>query len=315
MVPVILHCLSKNCKTSLWGVDGLKLLQLPGTVVQLKMAILTIHSHVSCGHVGNSAAVYPLQRLGHEVWPVHTVLLSHHPGHGRWHGSKLKASNVETVLDGLDEHGILSRCDAVLTGYLSSSDIGEVVLKGWQKVRNANSKSLIACDPILGDKIEGLYVTKNLVQFYLKKAIPQADLIFPNQFELELLTGMEVKNPPGAVKAARYLISKGPKIVVATSIPAGQKLATVLVTPNSAWQIKTPRLELIAKGAGDVFAALYLGNFLAQDIAPEEALSAAVNTTYRILKNTETDNLPELALLSIQIPSGRSKPAYSASLL
>ena len=122
------------------------------------MAILTIHSHVACGHVGNAATVYPLQCMGHEVWPVHTVLLSHHPGHGSWHGATVAASDVTAVLNGLGAHGVLKRCAAVLTGYLSTVAVGEAVLKGWHRVRTANPNAIITCDPILGDESEGLYV-------------------------------------------------------------------------------------------------------------------------------------------------------------
>ena len=279
------------------------------------MAILTIHSHVTCGHVGNSAAVYPLQRLDHEVWPVHTVLLSHHPGHGEWHGSKLDATDISAVLNGLNKRGILARCDAVLTGYLGSTDIGEVVLKGWRRVRKANSSALLACDPILGDKAEGLYVSESLIEFYIRRAMPLADLIFPNHFELEILSGMRVTDPLSAAAAARKLMKDGPTNVVATSIPASENLATVLVTPDAAWQIQTPYLTVSAKGAGDVFAALYLGLILIPNVDPPEALSAAVNTIYNLIEKTAADDLCELPLLAIQILREKHHFRYSTNLL
>ena len=186
------------------------------------MAILTIHSHVSYGHVGNSAVVYPLQRLGHEVWPIHTVLLSHHPGHSGWHGLKLQSSHINEIFLGIKAHGLLNQCEAVLTGYLGSKNVGHRALHIWDEVRRANPTALIFCDPILGDETEGIYVSKSLISFYREQAIPAADMIFPNRLELELLSGIKVVDPHSALKAARQLIDTGPKTVVATSIPAGE---------------------------------------------------------------------------------------------
>ena len=277
------------------------------------MAILTIHSHVSCGYVGNSAAVYPLQLIGHEVWPVYTALLSHHPGHGEWHGTRLKAADIVSVLDGIEKHGVLSRCNAVLTGYLGSPAIGETTLNVWSKVRTSNPSALIVCDPILGDDIEGFYVSRSLVQFYIERAIPLADLIFPNRFELEVISGMTADNPHSAVAAARHVISKGPNTVVASSIPAGENLATLLVTSDTAWQIQTPHLNVLAKGAGDVLAALYLGDTLARKVTPRETLSETVNIVYALLEKAETDKLKELPLLDIRIPLDTHRSRFPAN--
>ena len=128
------------------------------------MAIMTIHSHVSYGHVGNSAVVYPLQRLGHEVWPIHTVLLSHHPGHNGWHGLQLQSSYVNHVFHGIKEHGLLDQCDAVLTGYLGSTDIGHATLNIWDEVRWANPSALIICDPMLATGHSSVSAVKRLKQ-------------------------------------------------------------------------------------------------------------------------------------------------------
>ena len=279
------------------------------------MAILTIHSHVSYGHVGNSAVVYPLQRLGHEVWPIHTVLLSHHPGHNGWHGLQLQSSYINQVFRGIKAHGLLDQCEAVLTGYLGSTDIGHATLNIWEEVRWANPSALIVCDPILGDEAEGIYVSRSLVSFYRERAIPKADLMFPNRFELELLSGMKVADPPSAVKASRHLINRGPKTVVATSIPAGENLSTILVTRNTAQQILTPHVKVSVKGSGDLLAALYLGGIMARDVSPIEILISAVDTIYSLLETTEANRLEELPLLTIQMPLGNRKFRYEATAI
>ena len=260
------------------------------------MAILTIHSHVACGHVGNAATVYPLQRMGHEVWPVHTVLLSHHPGHGGWHGSSVAADDITAVLKGLGTHGVLERCAAVLTGYLGAVAVGEVVLAGWHDVRTANPNAIIACDPILGDEAEGLYVPDALTAFYNDHAVPAADVVFPNRFELALLSGHDVRDVTGAVTAARAIMARGPSTVVATSIPAGQDLATVLVTNDGSWATVTPRLTTPVKGAGDVLAALWLGYVLDDANTATSALGRAVSDVFGMLERAADELLQELPL-------------------
>ena len=260
------------------------------------MAILTIHSHVACGHVGNAATVYPLQRMGHEVWPVHTVLLSHHPGHGGWHGAPVAASDVTAVLKGLKAHGVLKRCSAVLTGYLSTVTVGEAVLAGWHDVRTANPNAIIACDPILGDEAEGLYVPDALIAFYNDYAVPSANVIFPNRFELALLSGHDVRDVTEAVAAARAIMARGPSIVVATSVPAGQDLATVLVNTYGSWATLTPRLATPVKGSGDMLMALWLGYILGDANTPEAALGRAVSDVFSLLERAADELLQELPL-------------------
>ena len=276
------------------------------------MAILTIHSHVSYGHVGNSAVIYPLQRLGHEVWPIHTVLLSHHPGHSGWHGVKLQSSHINEIFLGIKAHGLLNQCEAVLTGYLGSKNVGHRALHIWNEVRRANPTALIFCDPILGDETEGIYVSKSLISFYREQAIPAADMIFPNRLELELLSGIEVVDPHSALIAARQLIDTGPKTVVATSIPAGENLSTILVTKNTAQQVLTPYVKVSVKGAGDLLTALYIGDMLARNVSPIQTLMAVVNTIYSLLENTEANDLEEMPLLTIEMPLGNTKPRYRA---
>jgi pyridoxine kinase len=115
------------------------------------VSVLSIQSHVAYGHVGNSSAVFPLQRLGIEVWPVHTVQFSNHTGYGEWRGRVFDGQAVEEVVDGITDRGVLGSCDAVLSGYLGSSDIGHAVVQTVGRVRAANPDALYCCDPVIGD--------------------------------------------------------------------------------------------------------------------------------------------------------------------
>src|SRR5205085_9071509 len=98
------------------------------------MNLLSIQSHVAYGHVGDSAAVFPLQRIGVEVWPVHTVQFSNHSGCGRWGGRVLSGGTIRLVVEGIEARGVLGECDGVLSGYLGSVDNGEAVLDAVARV-------------------------------------------------------------------------------------------------------------------------------------------------------------------------------------
>ena len=116
----------------------------------------------------------------------------------------ISAGDVTAVLKEKG-HGVLERCAAILTGYLGAVAVGKAVLSGWNDVRAANPNAIVACDPILGDEAEGLYVPDALIAFYRDHAIPAADVIFPNRFELALLSGHDVRDITSAVVAARAL--------------------------------------------------------------------------------------------------------------
>ncbi|MGL1715192.1 pyridoxal kinase, partial [Vibrio parahaemolyticus] len=75
--------------------------------------VLSIQSAVAYGHVGNSAAVFPLQRIGVEVLPVYTVNFSNHTGYGAWRGPLISPADVADVITGIEERGVLGEIDVV----------------------------------------------------------------------------------------------------------------------------------------------------------------------------------------------------------
>jgi pyridoxine kinase len=186
------------------------------------MAVLSIQSHVAYGHAGNSAAVFPLQRLGREVWAVHTVEFSNHTGYKAWRGKVLGASLVKEIVLGLEERGILEHCEAVLSGYLGDASIGRAILGAVKRVRAASPKALYCCDPVMGDVGRGFYVSPDIPDMLKREVLPAADIITPNQFELEALTGIKTASLDGAAKAIGALHKTGPKIVLVTSYRQGQ---------------------------------------------------------------------------------------------
>ena len=152
------------------------------------MRILSIQSHVAYGHVGNSAAVFPLQRLGHEVWPVLTVNFSNHTGYGAWRGPLIAPADVTDVITGIEERGAFTACDAVLSGYQGSPAIAEVIVDAVRRVKEANPEATYTCDPVMGNAKSGCFVNPEIPPVIREKVVPVADILTPNQFELGFMT-------------------------------------------------------------------------------------------------------------------------------
>lgn len=269
------------------------------------MSILSIQSHVAYGHVGNAAAVFPLQRLGFEVWPVHTVQFSNHLGYGDWQGQVFTADHISAVIDGIAARGALDACAAVLSGYLGTASLGRVVANTVRRVRGANPSALYLCDPVMGDTGIGLYVRDDIPEFLRTHAIPLADILTPNLFELERLTACRIANLAEAVAAARSLLALGPTVVVVTSLRHDETPADAIdilaVTADGAWQVRTPYLplETPVNGAGDALAALFLGHYLKTREVPE-ALADTAAAVFAIVSATHAAGTRELQLIAAQ---------------
>lgn len=277
------------------------------------MNILSIQSHVAYGHVGNSAAVFPLQRLGHEVWPIHTVAFSNHLGYPTWRGRARAPEEVAEIVDGLDRLGALKQCDAVLSGYLGDKGNGAVVLDAVDRVRAANANALYACDPVMGDRGVGLFVKPEIPAIFAEQLLPMADMCFPNAFELEQLTGGTTGRLPAALAAADALRGRmRPRaLVVVTSLlrsdgPAG-RIEVLVVHAESAWLIDAPLHPGPPHGAGDCFAALFLGHYL-RSRSIDDALARAVSAIHGVL--AASAGAAELRIIAAQDQLDPDEPAF-----
>ncbi len=269
------------------------------------MNILSIQSHVAYGHVGNSAAVFPLQRLGFEVWPVHTVQFSNHAGYDGLSGEAFPARHVRDVIEGMAARGALGSCDAVLSGYLGEAAVGAAVLDALARVRAGNPAALYACDPVMGDGGKGLYVPDDIPAFLRERALPAADIVTPNVFELERLTGGRIAKLDDAIAAGRAVLARGPSVVLVTSLrhaeTAPDEIEILAVAAEGTWRVTTPFLEFAIppNGAGDALAALFLGHYLkTSDCA--KALEAAVAAVFAVIAATFEAGTRELQLIAAQ---------------
>ncbi|MBI5163002.1 MAG: pyridoxal kinase PdxY [Magnetospirillum sp.] len=261
------------------------------------MTVLTISSAVSYGWVGNRASVFALERLGFETCRVDTVQFSNHPGYGSFAGAVAPPAQVAALLDGLDRAGVLAGCDAVLSGYLGEAASGAAALAAVRRIKAARPGALYLCDPVIGDDGKGVYVRPGIPELLAGEALALADVATPNRFELEILSGQPVDSLAAAVGAARALLARGPRLVVATGVAAGGEVLCVAVEPAAAWAVRTPLLPLPlpVNGGGDLLAGLLLGRLLEGRQAPE-ALSLAVSGLYAVLERTLAAGRRELAL-------------------
>ena len=231
------------------------------------MAILSIQSHVVYGYAGNTAAVFPIQRLGREVWAVNTVEFSNHTGYGSWKGKVLGGELVEELIAGLEERGALSRCEAVLSGYLGDAAVGRAVAGAVQKARSVAPNALYCCDPVMGDVGRGFYVKPDIPEMFRNELVPLADIITPNQFELEALTGIEANAVDNARRAVDLIHAKGPRIVLVTSFRGGESsehIEMLASDKSGMYLITTPELPIAVgmAGSGDITASVFLSRYL-----------------------------------------------------
>ncbi|KRC51466.1 MULTISPECIES: pyridoxal kinase PdxY [unclassified Nocardioides] len=265
------------------------------------MRILSIQSSVAYGHVGNSAAVFPLQRLGHEVWPVFTVHFSNHTGYGAWRGPLLAPADVASVIEGIEERGVLPTCDAVLSGYQGDPAMGAVILDAVARVKAANPSAVYCCDPVIGDVGRGVFVRPGIPELLRDEVLPHADVLTPNHFELEFLAGREARTPGEVLAAVDAVRARGPRDVLVTSVRYDDTdtLDVLAVSDAGAWAVTTPLLPIAPNGGGDLTAALYLAHLL-ESGSPAVALGRTTASVFGVLEETLAAGTRELQLVGAQ---------------
>ncbi len=271
------------------------------------MNILSIQSWVSYGHVGNASAVFPLQRLGANVWSIHTVQFSNHTGYGHWTGQVYSGQSVRDLVDGIAARDALRSCDAVLSGYMGDAEIGEAILHAVDQVRTANPAAVYCCDPVIGDTDTGVYVRPGIEAFMRDRALPQADIATPNRFELERLTGLPcatIEEAKAAVTAlAATMRADGPRCVLLTSLETattpGDHIDLMVAEGGAFHILRTPRLPVSVNGAGDAIAALFLFHRLNTGSAVQ-ALEAAGSSIHGLLRRTAEAGSREIQLIAAQ---------------
>ena len=282
------------------------------------MNILSIQSHVAFGHVGNAAATFPLQRLGVEVWPIHTVQFSNHTGYGSWKGRVFDAGMIREVMAGIEARGVLGECNGVLSGYMGAADIGAAILDAVSTVKRANPAARYCCDPVIGDVGRGIFVREGIPEFMREKAVPAADIVTPNQFELDYLSRRESGTLRAARDAVKAVHDLGPRAILVTSLHTDETPADSIdmlaSDQTGCFLVRTPKLPLTINGAGDAVAALFFAHYL-RDGKLAEALSRAASSIFGVLAKTAKSGAREIQLIAAQDQIVRPSRIFTAQTL
>ena len=273
------------------------------SVIVRPMNILSIQSHVAYGPVGNSAAVFALQRLGVEVWPVHTLQFSNHLGYGDAAGRMFDGGMIREVVAGIGKRGVLGTCAGVLSGYICSAEIGAAILDAVRAVKAANPAARYCCDPVIGDIGRGIYVREGVAEFMKSKAVPAANVITPNQFELDFLAGRATRTLADVLAAIDLLHAQGPGTIMVTSLhthetPNGN-IDLLASDQHGRFLVRTPNLPITVNGAGDAIAALFFAHYL-RDGEAGLALSQAASSVFGLLEVTAEYGSREIELVAAQ---------------
>jgi len=267
------------------------------------MDLLSVNSHVAFGHVGNSAAVFVLQRLGVEVWPIHTVVLSNHPGYGDFRGRAADASAIRDLVAGIASRGVLAGCDGIISGYLGTAEIGTEFLAAAAGVKASNRSARYCCDPVIGDGDRGIYVRPEVADVIRARLVPAADVVTPNQFELDFISGRSSKTLRDVIVAIDAVHGLGPSVVLVTSVATDEIPADAidLIVSDGVgrFRLRTPKLTHAANGAGDAIAALFFAHLLRSGSAAA-ALARAASSVFGILRRTAQAGARELLLIEAQ---------------
>lgn len=283
--------------------------------------ILSIQSHVVYGHAGNSAAVFPMRRMGVNVWPLNTVQFSNHTQYGRWQGCVMPAGHLTEIVQGIDEIGALGQCDAVLSGYIGSPEQGEQILQIVREVRARNPQARYFCDPVMGHPEKGCVVAPGVAEFYCQQAVQHSDVMAPNILELEQLYGQPIADVDEAVRAARAVIARGPQIILVKHLSrAGYRqdqFEMLLVTADQAWHISRPLIDFGARqpvGVGDLTSGLFLTCLLKGEALPR-ALEFVTAAVWEVMLTTQQMQSYELQLVAAQERMAQPQHHFPATLL
>jgi pyridoxine kinase len=268
------------------------------------MNVISIQSQVAYGHVGNSAAVFPMQMHGIDVIAVPTTLLSNRPGYPTIRGRVLDAQLVADILLGIEERGAVDTAQMILSGYLGSADIAAVVADFVARAKARNPALRYCCDPVLGDRDRGLFVHADIPPPVRDRLCPLADIMTPNHFEFEWLCGARAATIEEVIEASRALMARGPSTVIVTSAeltdtPDGE-IETLAVERTGesfeAWRVRTPKLPISPNGTGDLFAALLVSARVHGNDTPE-ALSHAASAIFAVLERTAVSATEEMRIV------------------
>lgn len=284
--------------------------------------IISIQSHVAFGHAGNSSAVFPLQRMGFEVWPIHTVQFSNHTQYAEgWTGQAFSAEHISQLIDGIAAIDQLKNADALISGYQGSAEQCSATYDAVTRLKQANPQALYICDPVMGDPQKGCIVADGVAEALCQKLLPMADVIVPNQFELSQFVGMDINTLDEAIEAieaCQRALAKGPKLVLVKHLHclSEQQFSMMLASQNGCFLVQRPHLDFAKApvGVGDLITATFSGALL-QGLDPVAAFEHCHNAVYGVLLETQQSQQWELQTIAAQQQFVSPSSSYQAQTL
>ncbi|HUH49419.1 MAG TPA: pyridoxal kinase PdxY [Mycoplana sp.] len=258
-----------------------------------KGAILVISSHVVRGTVGNRAAVFALETLGHPVWAVPTVILPWHPGHGRATRIAIGAADFDALIDDLIGAPWRGEIKAVLSGYIGEAAQASSIARLVRALRAENPETVYLCDPVCGDE-GGLYVPLATAEAIRDELLPLASIATPNRFELAWLAGAPLETNAAVMEAA---LSLGPSRVLVTSAVAMMAGSTgnLYLSGRTALLAEHRQVPNPPNGTGDLVAAVFLSRLL-EGLSEERGLQLATASVFEIVARSAKRGADELTL-------------------
>lgn len=281
--------------------------------------ILSMQSHVVYGHAGNTAAIFPMQRLGHQTLALNLLQYSNHTGYGDWGGQAISVTELESVFAGLKKIDILKNIDGIITGYIGSAEQACVLANFIQEIKAQNPNAIYCCDPVIGDEHTGTYARPEVENAIKTHLIKHADILTPNKYELSLLTDQNITDLDSAIRACKLLNPTGTKKILATSITENPSKTGVLLCESDnkkAHHIETKKykLDYTVRGTGDVTAAMFLSHCLSGK-STIAALEQTTNAIHTIAKYSHQNNLTELGIIQCQEAIANPEIIYRAKEL
>jgi pyridoxine kinase len=267
-------------------------------------SVISIQSHVVFGHAGNSSAVFPMRRMGVDVWPINTVQYSNHTQYAEgWTGKAIPADEITELMQGLDNIQKLPQCAGLISGYQGSAAQCDAVAQAVQRLKQRNSQALYVCDPVMGDPEKGCIVADGIKEKFLEQLLPMADVIVPNQYELTQLTGVEIHTLDDAIKACHVALEKGPKIVLVKHLHSlsQSQFCMMLATEKVVFLAKRPHIPFAKApvGVGDLITGVFTASLI-KGMVIGKAFKHVNNAVYGVLKETQEQQAWELETIAAQ---------------
>lgn len=267
----------------------------PGAPEPQRKPVLVITSQVVRGGISGRGLTFALERIGHDVWFLPTILLPWHPGQGKGTRIVAPAADFIAIVEDLAASPKLAEVGAVISGYLGNPEQAAAIASLVKAVKTRNPDAPYLCDPVMGDQHDGsgnLYVPTATAEAIRDQLVPLADVVTPNAFELGWLTGREIDSEMQALAAARVL---GNERVMVTSSPALRRnaIANLLAGPRGAVAAEHASIANPPHGTGDLIAGLFLSNLLAGQ-NDEEALKRASASVFELVARSVRKGADEL---------------------